>query len=32
MAADVTATGIIDRPRDEVAAYLRDPANDTPPG
>jgi hypothetical protein len=29
MAVDVTATGTIDRPRDEVAAYLRDPANDT---
>jgi hypothetical protein len=29
MAVDVTATGIIDRPRDQVAAYLRDPANDT---
>ena len=27
MAVDVTAT--IDRPRDQVAAYLRDPANDT---
>jgi carbon monoxide dehydrogenase subunit G len=29
MAVDVSATGRIDRPRDEVAAYLRDPANDT---
>jgi carbon monoxide dehydrogenase subunit G len=29
MAVDVTATGTIARPRDEVAAYLRDPANDT---
>jgi uncharacterized membrane protein len=29
MAVDVTATDSIDRPRDEVAAYLRDPANDT---
>ena len=29
MAVDVTATGTIDRPRDEVAAYLRDPANDS---
>ena len=29
MAVDVTATDRIDRPRDEVAAYLRDPANDT---
>lgn len=29
MAVDVTATGTIDRLRDEVAAYLRDPANDT---
>jgi uncharacterized membrane protein len=29
MAVDVTATASIDRPRDEVAAYLRDPANDT---
>jgi uncharacterized membrane protein len=29
MAVDVTATGIIDRPRDAVADYLRDPANDT---
>jgi uncharacterized membrane protein len=29
MAVDVTATGTIDRPRDQVAAYLRDPANDT---
>ena len=28
MAVDVTATASIDRPRDEVAAYLRDPAND----
>jgi uncharacterized membrane protein len=29
MAVDVTATGSIDRPRGQVAAYLRDPANDT---
>jgi uncharacterized membrane protein len=29
MAVDVTATASIDRPREEVAAYLRDPANDT---
>ena len=29
MAVDVTATDRIDRPRDQVAAYLRDPANDT---
>jgi uncharacterized membrane protein len=29
MAVDVTATDTIDRPRDQVAAYLRDPANDT---
>jgi Polyketide cyclase / dehydrase and lipid transport len=29
MAVDITATDSIDRPRDEVAAYLRDPANDT---
>jgi uncharacterized membrane protein len=29
MAVDVTATGIIARPHDQVAAYLRDPANDT---
>ena len=29
MAVDVTATGSIDRPPDQVAAYLRDPANDT---
>jgi hypothetical protein len=29
MAVDVSASGRIDRPRDEVAAYLRDPANDT---
>jgi uncharacterized membrane protein len=28
MAVDVTATASIDRPRDQVAAYLRDPAND----
>jgi uncharacterized membrane protein len=28
MAVDVTATGSIDRPHDQVAAYLRDPAND----
>jgi uncharacterized membrane protein len=29
VAVDVTATANIDRPRDQVAAYLRDPANDT---
>jgi carbon monoxide dehydrogenase subunit G len=29
MAVDVTATGTIQRPRDQVAGYLRDPANDT---
>jgi uncharacterized membrane protein len=29
MPVDVTATTMIDRPREEVAAYLRDPANDT---
>jgi hypothetical protein len=29
MPVDVAATAIIDRPREEVAAYLRDPANDT---
>ena len=29
MPVDVTATGVIGRPREEVAAYLRDPANDT---
>jgi uncharacterized membrane protein len=29
MAVDVTATGSIHRPHDQVAAYLRDPANDT---
>ena len=29
MPVDVTATGTIDRLREEVAAYLRDPANDT---
>jgi uncharacterized membrane protein len=29
MPVDVTATATIDRPRPEVAAYLRDPANDT---
>jgi uncharacterized membrane protein len=29
MSVDVTATATIDRPREEVAAYLRDPANDT---
>jgi hypothetical protein len=29
MAVDVAATGTIDRPREQVAAYLRDPANDT---
>jgi uncharacterized membrane protein len=28
MAVDVSATGTIRRPRDQVAAYLRDPAND----
>jgi uncharacterized membrane protein len=28
MPVDVTATTMIDRPREEVAAYLRDPAND----
>jgi uncharacterized membrane protein len=28
MPVDVTATATIDRPRQEVAAYLRDPAND----
>ena len=28
MAVDVTATGTVNRPRDEVAAFLRDPAND----
>jgi uncharacterized membrane protein len=28
MPVDVTATGIIGRPREEVAAFLRDPAND----
>jgi uncharacterized membrane protein len=28
MAVDVTATASIDRPQDQVAAYLRDPAND----
>jgi uncharacterized membrane protein len=28
MAVDVTANGSIDRPQDQVAAYLRDPAND----
>jgi uncharacterized membrane protein len=29
MPVDVTASATIDRPRDEVAAFLRDPANDT---
>jgi uncharacterized membrane protein len=29
MAVDVAATDTIDRPREQVAAYLRDPANDT---
>jgi uncharacterized membrane protein len=29
MAVDVTATASIDRPRDQVAVYLQDPANDT---
>jgi uncharacterized membrane protein len=29
MPVDVTATGTIGRPREEVAAYLQDPANDT---
>jgi uncharacterized membrane protein len=29
MAVDVTATGTIERPQDQVAAYLRDPSNDT---
>jgi uncharacterized membrane protein len=29
MAVDVTAAASIDRPQDQVAAYLRDPANDT---
>jgi hypothetical protein len=29
MPVDVTATATIDRPRQEVAAYLRDPAKDT---
>ena len=29
MPVDVTATGAIGRPCEEVAAYLRDPANDT---
>ena len=29
MPVDVTATATIDRPPKEVAAYLRDPANDT---
>ena len=29
MAVDVTATGIVERPHDQVAAYLRDPSNDT---
>jgi uncharacterized membrane protein len=29
MPVDVTATTSIDQPREEVAAYLRDPANDT---
>ena len=29
MPVDVTATATIDRPHEEVAAYLQDPANDT---
>lgn len=29
MAVDVTTTGTVRAPRDQVAAYLRDPANDT---
>jgi uncharacterized membrane protein len=29
MPIDVSVTGTIGRPREEVAAYLRDPANDT---
>jgi uncharacterized membrane protein len=29
MPVDVTATGTIGRPHEEVAAYLQDPANDT---
>ena len=29
MPVDVTATGTIGRPREDVAAYLQDPANDT---
>jgi uncharacterized membrane protein len=29
MAVDVSVTGTVQRPRDQVAAYLRDPANDT---
>jgi len=29
MPVDVTATAAVGRPREEVAAYLRDPANDT---
>jgi hypothetical protein len=29
MPVNVTATGTIGRPREEVAAYLQDPANDT---
>jgi hypothetical protein len=29
MPVDVTATATIDRPREEVVAFLRDPANDT---
>ena len=29
MPVDVTATGAIGRPREEVAAFLQDPANDT---
>jgi len=29
VAVDVTATASIDRPRDQVAVYLRNPANDT---
>jgi Polyketide cyclase / dehydrase and lipid transport len=29
MAVDASVTGVIERPRDLVAAYLRDPTNDT---
>ena len=29
MAVDVTATGLVGRSQEQVAAYLRDPANDT---